>query len=359
MNRRGVGVRSALGLCLVAVAACVGPGASLSTAPATQPTKTGTALESQPAHDMYVNLQIDQVVPAGGSVDVPLAFEGSTLALVAGSTHSPGVSAVFAGSALPSYSANGATLFSQSVDDPIDGPLHIANTGPTQATVTVIVQVDTARYLTITPSANTVAKGAGVSFDVTLSEATSGDGATAYLADPNGVKTPITLTKLGTGHWSGQVSPTVGGANTIYVQTSGGPLRFESRDISVITGDVTFASGFTERLVDTDHDGLANKLELTVTVTATKAGRYDIVAHLVDAAGKSIDVAPGDVSLVAGTNQVPITFNGSTIYKSGLSGPYRLVNLTLGDSSVMPAVTVAAAADLGTTEAYDYHVFQH
>jgi hypothetical protein len=359
MNLRGVGLRSALAFCVMAVGACVGPAASPSSRPATQLTKTGIALESQPAHDMYVNLQIDQVVPAGGSVDVPLAFEGSTLALVTGSTSSPGISVAYAGAALPSYSANGATAFSKSVEDPIDGPLHITNTGATQATVTVIVQVDTSRYLTITPSANTVAKGAGLSFDVTLSEATSADEASAYLADPNGMKTPITLTKLGTGHWSGQVSPTVGGANSIYVQTSGGPLRFESSEISVITGDVTFAPGFTERLIDTDHDGLANTLELTVTVTTNKAARYDIVAHLVDSAGKAIDVAPGDVSLVAGTNQVPIAFDGSTIYKSGLSGPYRLVNVTLGDSSVMPAVTVAAANDLGATQAYNYQVFQH
>jgi hypothetical protein len=359
MNPRGVGVRSALALCLVAVAACVGPAASLSTAPATQPAKTGTALESQPTHDMYVNLQIDQVVPAGGAVDVPLAFEGASLAVVTAYTSSTGVTAGFAGSALPGYSANGVAAFSQSVTNPTDGPLHITNTGPTQATVTVIVQVDSSRYLTITPAATSVAKGASLGFDVTLTEATSADGASAYLADPNGVKTPIALTKLGTGHWSGLVSPAVGGTNTIYVQTSGDRLRYESRDISVMTGDVSFGPGFTERLVDTDHDGLANTLELTVTVTATKAGRYWLASHLVDSTGKEITVAGGDEHLVAGTNQVPIDFNGSTIYKSGLSGPYRLVNLNLEDTNASPFVTVARASDLGITENYDYQVFQH
>jgi hypothetical protein len=53
-----------------------------------------------------------------------------------------------------------------------------------------------------------------------------------------------------------------------------------------------------------------------------------------------------------------ITFDGASIYKSGVSGPYHVTNVMLTDESV-DLLTEAVAADLGATKAYDYHTFQH
>ena len=326
---------------------------------ASQATQTAMAVETQPANDLYANLKVDETIPAGGSIDVPLSFEGSDLANVTAYTAAPEVSASFGGTALDSYTANGATALGKAFENPTDGPLHIVNSGTAEATVSLVVLVDSSRHVTVTPSTYDVAKGGSLSFDVSVTEATESDGATAYLEDPSGSKTPVSLTKLGPGHWTGQVSPPVSGNNTIYVETTGDRIRYDSSTVSVATGNLTLGTGFTERLVDTDNDGLANSLELTATITAEKPGSYVLVSHLVTSGGTEITVGGGDVSLVAGTQLLPIAFDGSTIYKSGLSGPYRLVHLTLVNTSFSPDLAEASATDLGSTKAYDYHVFQH
>ena len=122
---------------------------------------------------------------------------------------------------------------------------------------------------------------------------------------------------------------------------------------------MTIEPGFTERLIDSDNDGLADKLELTVTVTAKKTVTCDFVGYLVDSTGKEIDVAGPDVTLAVGTNELALDFDGPTIFKSGQSGPYRLVKVALDDAYSSPYVTVASAADMSPTKPYDYHIFQH
>jgi hypothetical protein len=307
---------------------------------------------------MDADLVVDQVIPAGGSVDVPLTFEGSSFGSIQVFSLVASVTASFGGTAL-SGSATDFTSISTSMSNPSDGALHVVNAATTEATVTVIANVQTTRHVTVTPSADYVAKGGSLSFDVQVSEATAADGASAYLQDPAGAKTPITLTKVGTGHWTGQASPSVSGANQIHVQTSGDRVRYDECLISVSTGNVTFGSGFSERLVDTDHDGLANQLELTPTVTALKPGTYSVTAHLVDASGTEVSTGGGAISLTAGAQPLPIDFDGTSIYNSGLSGPFRLVKVTLDDEGADPSFTDASATDLGATQAYDYHTFQH
>jgi hypothetical protein len=61
---------------------------------------------------------------------------------------------------------------------------------------------------------------------------------------------------------------------------------------------------------------------------------------------------------VSGAQPVSIAFDGASIYKSGLSGPYHFVNITLTNERNY-LDTEQLAADLGATQAYDYHTFQH
>jgi hypothetical protein len=301
---------------------------------------------------------VEQVVPAGGSIDVPLTFEGSSFGSVQVISGAVGITATFGGTALEG-TTTGSTAISTSIPNPSDGPVHVANQGTTDATVTVIALVGTSRHLTVTPPYGSLAKGGTFSFDAVVSEATAADGASAYLQDSSGAQTPIALTKVGTGHWTGLVSPTVSGVYEIHVQTTGARVRYATANVSVSKGNVTFGSGFTEQLLDTDGDGLANQLELTASVTALSPGKYLMTADLVNANGTEVSSgSSGEVSLVAGTQPLAITFDGASIYKSGLSGPYRLVNVTLTDESV-DLLTEAVVPDLGATEAYDYHVFQH
>ena len=345
----------ALALCAIVFGACVGPAAHGSGS--VRPSFGGTAGTS--ATIPQANLMSQVTVPAGGSVDVAVAFEGTPNPSITVSSLSPGITASFGGVALVNYTqVSGTTVLSMTSESLADGSVHISNPGTSQAIVNVVTLIYATRYLTVTPSTTNVDQGGNVSFDVTLSEATDSDGASAYLLDPAGLKTAITLTKIGTGHWSGQVAPAVSGANQIYVQTTGEQPRYQFTSFAVRTGNVALGTGFTERLVDTDHDGLANSLELTATVTAQQPGSYSLVAHLADSTGKEIEVGGGDVTLVAGSQPLPIAFDGQGIYHSGLSGPYRLVNVTLTDPDNALNVE-ASAADLGSTQGYDYHTFQH
>ncbi len=216
--------------------------------------------------------------------------------------------------------------------------------------------IETSRTLTITAPAHQYGHGASVDFDVVLTEPQAGDTATAQLRDPTDSQSDITLTPAGAGHWTGHVTPGGGGGSyTIMVAVPGASPRFTSYEILVASGTVTLSSGFSERLVDSDHDGLANKLVLSPTVTVQNPGTYSVVGYLLDSTGAEIDVTGGDVDLVAGAQPLDLAFDGSTIYKSGKSGPYRLAKVAILSQS---KATEASAADMGLTQAYDYKVFQ-
>jgi hypothetical protein len=253
---------------------------------------------------------------------------------------------------------SGKTLLQTApLTNPADGTLHIVNPGTSDSTVTIIAEISTSRHLTITPLSQTVNKGDRVSFTVSVNEPGASEAATAYLIDPSGAKTPITLTATGTGAWTGQATVAASGTNKIEAQTTGDRPRYAEAGVSVASGKVTIAPGFTEQLVDTDHDGLADSLLLTITVTATAPGDYSLGSDLVSSTGEEIDTAGADVHLVAGTQQVPIDFVGQAIYNAGISGPYRLVNLRITDTT--DGAVEAAAAGMGLTQAYNYKVFQH
>jgi hypothetical protein len=320
---------------------------------------TAYVLPTRPADDMDADLVMDEVIPAGGSVDVPLTFECSSFAWIQVVSLVPGVTASFGGIALKTGTATDFTSAAASISNPADGTLHIVNTTAVEAAVRVVASVKTMRHLTVTPVNDFVPKGGSVSFDAQVSEATDADGASAYLQDSAGTKTPIALTKVGPGHWTGHVSPTVSGTNTIYVETSGGRVRYGDSLVSVSTGNVTFGSGFTESLADTNGDGLADQLVLTPTVIALKPGKYSLNADLVDSTGARVTYTGGAVSLTAGAQPLPISFLGTDIYNSGLSGPYRLVNVSLSDESADPSFVDAQATDLGATQVRDYRLFQH
>jgi hypothetical protein len=327
--------------------------------PAGPPALSGqTPSGGQAAAFADADLIVDQVVPAGGSVDVPVTFEGSTFGSIQVVSSATGVAATFEGTALSGVTT-GYTSITTSVPNPTDGAVHLVSQGTTDATVTVIANVDTTRHLEVTPTSTTVGKGGTVNFDAIVSEATGADGASAYLQDPSGVKTPVALNTVGTGHWTAQVSPTLSGTYEVHVQTTGARVRYGTAVISVSTGNVSIGSGFTEQLLDTDGDGLANQLQLTASVTALNPGSYLMTADLADAHGTEVSSgSSGAVSLVSGTQPVSIAFDGASIYQSGLSGPYHFVNVRLTNESNY-LDTEQLAADLGATKAYDYHTFQH
>ena len=341
-----------VGLIGVALAGCVGA------AKTAQASASASPSVSTSVGDPHLNLEVERTVSAGGSIDIPVAFEGTSDSTVQIFSAAPGIAASLGGVNLDAATTSTASFLGKSFTSPTDGVLHIVNPGTADAAVQVSVLIDTTRYLTITPSSKFVSSGGAVTIDVSLTDATASDQATAYLEDQAGTRTTIELTKVDTGHWTARITPTVGGNAKIFVQTGGDRPRYESSPISVSSGNVTFGAGFSESAIDSDHDGLTNTLRLTIAVTANRAASYDLTAHLVDAQGKEVAIGNSTVSLVAGTQQIAIDFDGSTIYKSGSSGPYRLVNVGLTNTEAVTHME-ALASDLGSTQAYDYTTFQH
>jgi hypothetical protein len=342
-----------LGIALLS-AACTS--SSLSASPSVSYVQTSPSGQTVEFAD--ADLIAAQVLPAGGSVDVPLSFEGSTFGSIQVVSNAL-VTATFGGTSLDGTATATYSAISTSVSNPSDGPVHIVNQGTAAASVTVIANVGTTRHLTVTPPLSDLGQGGTAHFDAVVSEATDADGASAYLQDASGSKTPVTLTKVGTGHWTGQVSPTIGGSYEIHVQTTGARVRYGTALVAVSKGNLTIGSGFTEQLLDTDGDGLADQLVLSVSVTALNPGKYLANADLFDVHGTEVsNGSSGGVSLVAGTQPMAITFDGASIYKSGISGPYHLVNVAvIDDNNYLD--TEAVASDLGATKAYDYRTFQH
>lgn len=339
---------TALGAASSSIVATASPAATS----AVTPTSHAASLSGESTQVRPVS---SQVVPAGGSVDVPIDFEGSTAATILLSTTSSSISASIAGTDLTAAQGMPGYLAAQ-LADPVNGDLHVVNSGSSDAGIAVMLMIQTTRTLTITTSSYDYAHGAEVSFDVVLTDTQAGDTVTAKYRDPDGTLTPITLTPAGDGHWTGQFTPAAGGVYTILASVGGSEPRAMSTEVDVASGTVSLSSTFSERLVDTDGDGLANQLVLTPTVTVQNPGRYNVTAYLRDASGAEIDVTGGLVDLVAGSQPLDFAFDGQSIYKSGKSGPYQLAQVYIESPA---EITELSVDDMGTTQPYDYRKFQH
>jgi hypothetical protein len=313
-----------------------------------------------------VNLSKEVTVPAGGYIDVPFVFEGSPTASVTVVGAPAGITASFAGTPLTEQDTALGKILGVSLSSPSDGLLRLTNSGSSDSTVSVVGYIETTRHLTVTASATIVNLGSPIDLSVALSQPVAGDVVQAELIDPAGTHRPIAMTDAGGGTWIGQVTPSVGGTNQIRAWTSGNGVRYGASTVEVESGTVTIGASFSASINDFNGNGLADTLVLTPTVTIGRAGTYEIDADLIDASGAFVakaqmspDTSTGWYDLTTGTQQLALTFDGATIYKSGKSGPYHLANLSISrlvDGKLHPEASVA---DMGATQAYDYRIFEH
>ena len=120
-----------------------------------------------------------------------------------------------------------------------------------------------------------------------------------------------------------------------------------------------------ERPVDTGGDGRFDTLTLTVTLAVTTTGDYRLGGWLTAADGQQLAGASyrSDHSrpLCVGVHAVPLSFDGRSLYRAGIDGPYTLSDLTLTyisapDTSVPP--TIDEADNWYTTAAYTWRQFE-
>lgn len=116
---------------------------------------------------------------------------------------------------------------------------------------------------------------------------------------------------------------------------------------------VNFAPPHNDSGVDIDGDGAFDQLTINFNLSVQTAGTYNLNANLYDSAGYTwIDFKSKEVTLSAGSQTVSLSFDGSAINKSKLSGPYT-VYVNVNDQN-----WYWIAGDSHTTQTYSYSSFQ-
>nr|QNO57658.1 hypothetical protein LLBILDAL_00018 [Methanosarcinales archaeon ANME-1 ERB7] len=118
---------------------------------------------------------------------------------------------------------------------------------------------------------------------------------------------------------------------------------------------VEFTSDYTDYGIDIDGEGLYEYLIIDVGVNVIAAGNYSLMGYLYDANGTEIVWATNFTHLNIGNQTVQLNFDGKTIYKQGIDGPYYLKYLGIYDEN---RKQIARVLDAYATSAYNYTDFE-
>ena len=132
-------------------------------------------------------------------------------------------------------------------------------------------------------------------------------------------------------------------------QTAAYQLSQFERDAIALTGSTSDAG------VDTNGNGLFDRLRISVGVAVLTGGSYQYSGRLTDVNGTPIDLFAGARTLVAGSNVIDFFFSGSKIGSLGVSGPYFLDNLLIFGAGKSLSVTSRVAQ----TQNYSYTQFEN
>jgi hypothetical protein len=326
--------------------------------PSPAPVATPTAADTESSDTSAV---FGKSVPAHGSFELPVDFEGSSWGAISIYARSKGLTATFAGKALDGRDASlmGAGLwsFSSGLTKPANGVLVVRNPGAKAIDIQGGVSILTRRHLTVTVPNLEAHRGDKVGFDVTLSLASETDEAKVELISANGLtRTPVAVTKVAPGHWTGLVTLTDSGDIPLMATVTVGKFRTTHALLQVMSGDVKLSSTFTERLDDTNGGG--KDLLIIPTITVPRAGRYHVVARLEDAAGHPAALTYGDDQILkAGSQPFNLRFYGAEIRMAGISGPYHIREVRIWNMTSSVSTLEVSIADYGVTQAYDSSQF--
>ncbi|MCL4488889.1 MAG: hypothetical protein M1570_12265 [Chloroflexi bacterium] len=109
----------------------------------------------------------------------------------------------------------------------------------------------------------------------------------------------------------------------------------------------------SDRAVDTNGNGLFDRLDYTLGLNILTAGSHQWTATLFDRFGREIDFASGSGSLPSGNTSALVSFSGSKIGLDGTDGPYFVRNLLISGPN-----SASVVLEAGTTQAYNYERFE-
>lgn len=168
----------------------------------------------------------------------------------------------------------------------------------------------------------------------------------------------------GDGMYSGRFAATAQeGLYEILVSAAGpasAPFNRERLLQATVSASTSRLNGtFSDRVDDTDFDGLFDDLEIQVGLDVTASRPYRMLGELADASGHLITTATALADLDAGTATVALRFDGATIYQHGVDGPYQLRVVRVAEDDGSGILPLDELVNAYSTTSYDHRQFQH
>jgi hypothetical protein len=110
----------------------------------------------------------------------------------------------------------------------------------------------------------------------------------------------------------------------------------------------------TERVIDTNGNGLFDLIQTTFRVDTLRAGSYTWTGTLRSLEGAPLTVASGEGVLGAGVTTLGFTFDAKPIGASGIDGPYGLFDVAIYG----PPGGAALRPEVGRTQPYKASQFE-
>lgn len=118
---------------------------------------------------------------------------------------------------------------------------------------------------------------------------------------------------------------------------------------------LNFTGTFSDQGIDSDSNGKYDTLRILVPAQVTKSDSYYISGSLLDSNGDTFETVTNNTTLGAGTQIIPLDFDGKSIGNHGVNGPYNLSMLEADNSN---GKLVDYRSNAYTTQSYHASQFE-
>ena len=134
----------------------------------------------------------------------------------------------------------------------------------------------------------------------------------------------------------------------LHLPNVSGQILPDGSDFASLTGK------YSDSGLDINHDGLLEYLKIDVGVSIVYPGEYSIHGFLYDGENKEVVWSVDHRNLTYGDHTMQLAFDGKTINKMNLNGPYRLGNLSFTwGSATMGLIPISRLDDAYRTHVYN------
>jgi pimeloyl-ACP methyl ester carboxylesterase len=183
---------------------------------------------------------------------------------------------------------------------------------------------------------------------------------TVRLIRPDGIEEMLSLAEQGNGiYMASYVIPAAPGYLRLETNASGSDAgvhftREKQLVVAIVPNDLQLTGNYGETPVDDNNDAQYEALNFTAEINVLAAGRYAVTADLY-AGTQPVVHASKFLNLTTGTQIIILPFDGTTIRKAGLMGPYTITHLAI--TPLETGIPDEDIEDVFTTVEYSYTQF--